>query len=210
MTLGLRPLDQDSPSPSWEAVAQAACWRENWRVCQFVLDSPFVKRDPALADYARETFAPGRSLIEAVAELNRRIFEEFSYDPHFTTLATPLEVVLAERRGVCQDFAHLGLGCLRTLGLAARYVSGYLETLPPAGQPRLEGADASHAWLAVWVPGAGWAEFDPTNGLMPGSRHITLAWGRDYGDVAPLKGVTSGGGAHTLTVGVDVLPLGSG
>ena len=141
-----------------------------------------------------------------MADLNERIYREFKYDPHFTTVATPLNEVLSERRGVCQDFAHLAIACLRSLGLAARYVSGYLETLPPPGQPRLIGADASHAWLAVYVPGVGWAEFDPTNCCMPREKHVTLAWGRDYGDVAPLRGVVTGGGKHAMKVSVDVAP----
>jgi transglutaminase-like putative cysteine protease len=137
-------------------------------------------------------------------DLTQRIYRDFTYDPHFTTLATPLSEVMEKRRGVCQDFAHLATACLRSLGLAARYVSGYLETLPPPGQARLVGADASHAWIAVYLPGEGWVELDPTNDCMAAERHITLAWGRDYGDVAPLKGVMSGGGSHTLKVAVDV------
>jgi transglutaminase-like putative cysteine protease len=173
---------------------------------QYVLDSPFVAAAPPFRAYADPSFDPGRPLLDAVADLNRRIHEEFTYDPHFTTIATPLDQVLGKRRGVCQDFAHLAIACLRAKGLAARYISGYLETLPPPGQPRLVGADASHAWLAVYVPGVGWAEFDPTNDCMPGEKHITLAWGRDYGDVAPLKGVMTGGGSHSLEVAVDVAP----
>ncbi|MCP1328482.1 transglutaminase family protein, partial [Halomonas sp. 707D4] len=133
--------------------------------------------------------------------------EQFEYDPSFTTLATPLSEVLANRRGVCQDFAHLMIGALRSIGLSARYVSGYLETEPPPGQPRLVGADASHAWLALWVPEWGWLALDPTNGTLAGERHPVLAWGRDYFDVAPLKGVMNGGGHHRLEVEVDVVPL---
>ncbi|GAB2790561.1 transglutaminase family protein [Halomonas shantousis] len=172
----------------------------------FRLDSPFVHGDARLAEYAAPSFAPGRSLIEGVQELNARIHADFVYDPSFTTLATPLMEVLEKRRGVCQDFAHLAIGCLRSMGLAARYVSGYLETLPPPGQPRLVGADASHAWVAVFLPGWGWLEFDPTNGSLPGEQHIVVAWGRDYADVPPLTGVMSGGGEHTLEVAVDVIP----
>jgi transglutaminase-like putative cysteine protease len=159
-----------------------------------------------LADYARSSFTPGRNLVDAVLELNQRIFSEFTYDPEFTTLATPLQDVLASKRGVCQDFAHLGIGCLRSLGLAARYVSGYMETLPPPGQQKLLGADATHAWLAVFVPGWGWLELDPTNGCVPDERYIILGWGRDFADVTPLKGVMTGGGDHSLSVAVDVLP----
>lgn len=151
----------------------------------------------------------GRPLLDAARDLTRRIYQDFTYDPHFTTVATPLDQVLENRRGVCQDFAHLAIGCLRSMGLAARYISGYLETIPPPGQPRMEGADASHAWLAVYLPTLGWVEFDPTNDCMPGEQHITLAWGRDYGDVVPLKGIMSGGGSHELEVGVDVKRSGS-
>ncbi len=207
--VGPRPLTEAIPSPPWETVRlEALSGEESEAACQYWLDSPFVRAGPRLLEYAQPSFPPGRPLLEAARDLTHRIFEEFTYDPHFTTLATPLDEVIEERRGVCQDFAHLGIGCLRALGLAARYISGYLETLPPPGQPRLVGADASHAWLAVYLPGQGWAEFDPTNDCMPGEKHIVLAWGRDYGDVAPLKGVTSGGGSHTLEVGVDVMPLG--
>jgi len=204
-----RPFDQSSPSPPWEQARQMLREDPDPEIIEarlFGLDSPFVVVRPAFRDYAEPSFPPGRPLLEAVADLNQRIYREFNYDPHFTTVATPLDEVLRERRGVCQDFAHLAIACLRALGLAARYVSGYLETLPPPGQPRLVGADASHAWLAVYVPGAGWAEFDPTNNCMPEEKHVTLAWGRDYGDVAPLQGVMTGGGSHSLKVVVDVEP----
>ena len=204
-----RPFDQSSPSPPWEQARQMLREDPDPEIIEarlFGLDSPFVVVRPAFRDYAEPSFPPGRPLLEAVADLNQRIYREFNYDPHFTTVATPLDEVLRERRGVCQDFAHLAIACLRALGLAARYVSGYLETQPPPGQPRLVGADASHAWLAVYVPGAGWAEFDPTNNCMPEEKHVTLAWGRDYGDVAPLQGVMTGGGSHSLKVVVDVEP----
>ena len=204
-----RPFDESSPSPPWERARQMLREDPDPEIIEarlFGLDSPFVVVRPAFRDYAEPSFPPGRPLLEAVADLNQRIYREFQYDPHFTTVATPLDEVLRERRGVCQDFAHLAIACLRALGLAARYVSGYLETLPPPGQPRLVGADASHAWLAVYVPGAGWAEFDPTNNCMPEEKHVTLAWGRDYGDVAPLQGVMTGGGSHSLKVVVDVEP----
>ena len=204
-----RPFDQSSPSPPWEQARQMLREDPDPEIIEarlFGLDSPFVVVRPAFRDYAEPSFPPGRPLLEAVADLNQRIYREFNYDPHFTTVATPLDEVLRERRGVCQDFAHLAIACLRALGLAARYVSGYLETLPPPGQPRLVGADASHAWLAVYVPGAGWAEFDPTNNCMPKEKHVTLAWGRDYGDVAPLRGVMTGGGSHAMKVAVDVEP----
>jgi transglutaminase-like putative cysteine protease len=208
--VGARPLADEPFDKSWEEVRQALWLDPDPEIIearQFVLASPFIPATPALAAYVRDSFPADRPLLEAVTDLNQRIHRDFTFDPHFTTLATPLHEVLEKRRGVCQDFAHLGIGCLRSLGLAARYVSGYLETVPPPGQPRLVGADASHAWLAVYLPGLGWTEFDPTNDCLPGEQHITLAWGRDYSDVAPLKGVMSGGGAHSLKVAVDVEPL---
>jgi transglutaminase-like putative cysteine protease len=158
-----------------------------------------------LAAYARAAFTPGRPLLGAVIELTRRIHEEFTFDPKATTIATPLADVFRSRRGVCQDFARLEIACLRSLGLPARYVSGYLETVPPAGRSRLLGADASHAWLAVYCPGEEWIHVDPTNNLLPSRRHVTVAWGRDYHDVSPIHGVILGGGSHTLRVHVDVL-----
>lgn len=167
-------------------------------------DSPLVKSAALLADYVRPSFAPGQKLVAAVTDLMARIYRDFSYDPGFTTIATPLAEVLKNRRGVCQDFAHLAIGGLRSIGLAARYVSGYLETLPPPGQPRLVGADASHAWFAVYVPGYGWLDFDPTNNQLPAEQHITVAWGRDFSDVSPLRGVALGGGEHKVLVSVDV------
>ena len=202
-------FSESSSSPPWETVVQQLRSDPDPEVIetrQFILNSPFISHDQALQDYAVPSFPAGRPLWEAVLDLTQRIYRDFTYDPHFTTVATPLHEVLAERRGVCQDFAHLAIGCLRSLGLAARYMSGYLETIPPPGQPCLIGADASHAWLAVYLPHVGWAEFDPTNNCMPREQHIILAWGRDYSDVAPLKGVMSGGGEHTLVVSVDVAP----
>jgi transglutaminase-like putative cysteine protease len=205
-------FSESSVSPAWEEVVQTLRADPDPEVIenrQFTLSSPFIDQYTALRDYAAPSFPAGRSLWEAVLDLNRRIYQDFTYDPHFTTLATPLSEVLESRRGVCQDFAQLAIGCLRSLGLAARYMSGYLETLPPPGKPRLIGADASHAWLAVYLPHGGWAEFDPTNNCMPCGQHIVLAWGRDYSDVAPLKGVMSGGGKHSLKVSVDVAPQAS-
>ena len=162
---------------------------------------------PEIQQFADQCFTDGCGLIEGTRALNERIFHEFVYDQHFSDVETPVGLVLSERRGVCQDFAHLMLACLRSKGIACRYVSGYLETDPPAGQPKLMGADASHAWVSVFVPGTGWIDFDPTNGLLPSDRHVTLAWGRDYADVVPLKGLMTGGGQHALEVSVDVTPL---
>ena len=174
---------------------------------QYVLDSPMVTITPELADYAQSSFLPNRVLVDVVHDLMQRIYKDFTYDPAFTTIATPLSEVLSHRRGVCQDFAHLAIGCLRAYGIAARYISGYVETLPEPGKQRLVGADASHAWFSVYIPGTGWLDFDPTNNTVPLDQHITLAWGRDYADVTPLKGIAFGGGQHTLSVSVDVLRL---
>ncbi|MGZ5007405.1 MAG: transglutaminase family protein [Methylobacter sp.] len=173
----------------------------------FLLDSPMVVTSVELADYAQSSFLPNRPLVQVVTDLMQRIHADFTYDPSSTTIATPLSDVLQFRRGVCQDFAHLAIGCLRSFGIAARYVSGYIETQPLPGKQRLVGADASHAWFSVYVPGTGWLEFDPTNNTVPFDQHITLAWGRDYTDVTPLKGIAFGGGQHTLSVSVDVLRL---
>ena len=181
---------------------------ENIEALQFTLDSPMVVVEDFLKDYARLSFTPGRLLDEAVHDLMQRIFKDFTYDPEFSSIATPLREVMEHRSGVCQDFAHLAIGCLRSQGLAARYVSGYLETDPPPGKERLVGADASHAWFSVYHPSRGWIDFDPTNNQRPSERYIILAWGRDFTDVTPLKGVAYGGGEHQLKVAVDVERIG--
>jgi len=169
------------------------------------LDSPLVAASPSFAAFAAPSFPPGRPLDEAVQALSAQLHTELSFDPGFTDVSTPIELVLEARRGVCQDFAHVAIGCLRSLGLAARYVSGYLETRPPPGQPKLVGADASHAWCAVYAPGAGWLAFDPTNDQVPPHDHVTVAWGRDYADVAPVRGVVFGPATvQELVVAVDV------
>jgi transglutaminase-like putative cysteine protease len=194
-------------SPGWEDVA--ALFRdpvspEVVEPYQFVFDSTQVRASFELADYARESFSKDTPLLTGAADLNRRIFKDFKYDSKATTVATPLEEVLDKRRGVCQDFAHLGIAFLRSLGLPARYVSGYLRTRPPEGKPRLVGADASHAWLGVFCPGVGWVDFDPTNNVQPEEEHITVAYGRDFGDVSPVAGILTGGGRHDVKVSVDV------
>lgn len=172
---------------------------------EYMLDSPMVQQHPELADYAAPSFAGDRPFLSAVLELTQRIFQDFTYDPQFSDVATPLGDVFKHKRGVCQDFAHLAIGCLRSLGYPARYVSGYLETLPPPGQEKLVGVDATHAWFAVYSPGEGWYEFDPTNNKITGEQYIITAWGRDYSDVTPLKGVIFGGGhSPQLRVSVDV------
>jgi transglutaminase-like putative cysteine protease len=175
---------------------------------QFAFDSPYVRAHKDLREYAAASFPDGRPILEGVLDLTKRIHADFRYDQRATTVSTPLAQVFAQKRGVCQDFAHLEIGCLRSLGLAARYVSGYLSTTTTAGQRRLVGADASHAWLAVYCPPAGWIEVDPTNNQVPGDKHIHLAWGRDFDDVSPIKGVILGGGQHTVSVAVEVVPDG--
>jgi transglutaminase-like putative cysteine protease len=204
------PLPNSRASLPWEEAREQLCTDNSAEVLdarQFVLDSPLVHVAPELAAYAAPSFSPGHPLLEAVEDLMRRIHREFTYDPHFTTVATPLSEVFQHRRGVCQDFAHLVLGCLRSLGLAARYVSGYLATSPRSGQPSTGEDTASHAWLAVYSPAQGWMDCDPTNNQLPTDRHITVAWGRDYSDVTPLKGVIFGGGQHTLRVAVEVIKV---
>ena len=174
-----------------------------------LFESPYVRVKREFAAYAAPCFPPGRPLLDAVQALMAKIFREFKFDAKATTVATPVLQVLQEKRGVCQDFAHLMLACLRSLGLAARYVSGYLLTQPPPGKPRMIGADASHAWIAVFCPdadGGVWVDFDPTNNLLPDTQHITLAWGRDFGDVSPLRGVILGGDGHAPEVAVTVTP----
>lgn len=172
---------------------------------EFILDSPMIKSTPELKAYAEAVFQDQRPFLSAVRELTSKIHNEFTYDSNSTTVATPLGEVLKKRHGVCQDFAHLAIGCIRALGFPARYVSGYLETLPAPGETKLIGADASHAWFAVYSPSEGWFEFDPTNNNMPKGQHITTAWGRDYSDVTPLRGVVFDGGSNQgLSVSVDV------
>lgn len=173
----------------------------------YCLDSPLIGVSADVAAYAERFFTAGISLRAAVHALMDAIHTEFTYDPGFTTVTTPPAEVLSHRRGVCQDFAHFAIACLRSRGLAARYVSGYIETLPPPGGRKLIGADASHAWFSVYEPAAGWFDFDPTNNQIPMERHITTAWGRDYADITPLKGIAFGGGAHSAEVSVDVTAL---
>jgi transglutaminase-like putative cysteine protease len=179
---------------------------EGLEAYQFGFESPRIRMRPEFAAYALQSFTPGRPMPEALLDLTARIHRDFRFDPKVTNVRTPTEEVFKKRRGVCQDFAHLQIACLRSLNLAARYVSGYLRTYPPPGQPRLVGADVSHAWVSAYCPGMGWLDLDPTNNVVPSNGHVTLAWGRDYGDVSPLRGLILGGGAHTLKVGVDMEP----
>jgi len=173
------------------------------RLCE---PTPMVPLSAGARGYAAPCFAPGRDWLQAVTALMTAIHHDFEFDPEATTVSTQVDEVLQHRRGVCQDFAHLMLACLRAHGLPARYVSGYLLTDPPPGQPRLMGVDASHAWVAAWSPECGWVEFDPTNNQRVDARYITLGWGADFADVAPLRGVILGGGEQTLDVSVSVMP----
>ncbi|MDB5334112.1 MAG: transglutaminase domain protein [Phycisphaerales bacterium] len=196
--------------PAWDEVARMLGGRRDAALLdarQFTFDSTFVPIDAELAEYARPSFAPGRPMLDCVVELTNRIYSEFKFDSGVTTIGTPVLDVLHHRHGVCQDFAHLQIGCLRSLGLAARYVSGYLVTRPPPGRARLVGADTSHAWVSAYFPDYGWIDFDPTNGLIPAVGHITLGWARDYDDISPVRGVVVGGRHHRLGVSVDVEPL---
>lgn len=192
-------------TPPWESLVGGP--GDAATVAQFAFDSALVRATPELAAFAQPAFPPGRPVAEAALELMRRIHADFTFDPTATTVATPLAEVLAKRRGVCQDFAHLLIGGLRAMELAARYVSGYLRTIPPPGRPRLVGADASHAWVSVWCGGDVWLDLCPTNGRIADEDYITIAWGRDYDDVSPVRGIILGGGGHGLTVQVDVEPL---
>ena len=198
-------------SPPWETVRDklpADRTVEGLTAYQFVFDSTRIEASAELGDYARESFPPGRPLLNGMLDLTGRINRDFRFDTKATEVSTPVETFFEKRRGVCQDFSHLQIACMRSLGLPARYVSGYLRTEPPPGKSRLVGADASHAWCSAYSPGAGWVDFDPTNNCVPSDGHITVAWGRDYSDVSPIHGVLMGGARHTLDTGVDVMPIG--
>lgn len=174
---------------------------------EYVFDSPYIRVGPLLREFGAVHFPANRPIAEGAMALTKAIYRDFKYDPRATTIDTSIDDVLDKRRGVCQDFAHLQIGCMRSLGMACRYVSGYLRTDPQPGRPRLVGADASHAWLSVYCPHLGWIDFDPTNGCLTSDRHVTLAWGRDFHDVSPVKGVVLGGGRSSPSVAVDVLPI---
>jgi transglutaminase-like putative cysteine protease len=196
-----------SESPAWEAAREMmARPREGTDIAavEYLLDSPLVPASDALADYARPSFPARRPLMLAINDLMERIYAEFQFTPGFTNTATPLGAVLKHRKGVCQDFAQLAIGCLRSMGLPARYVSGYIETLPPPGKPKLKGVDASHAWFSAYIPTYGWLDFDPTNNQIPTDQHIVVGKGRDFSDVSPIKGVIFSAGRHELQVSVDV------
>ena len=196
-------------SPSWETtaeVAREAATDDAREAGRFCFPSPHIVFGGA-RDYVLPLLSPGKPLLRLAMELTEQIHNDFEYRGGVTDVYTPVPEVLSSRAGVCQDFAHLGLACLRSCGLPARYVSGYLLTEPAEGQPRLTGADASHAWFSVWCPEFGWVDFDPTNNLQAQTEHITLGWGRDYSDVSPTRGHIHGGGNQQLTVAVDVIPV---
>ena len=196
--------------PAWETVRDALpdAAPDEWVLPhRFAFPSPLVPEAEQLAKYAQVSFTAGRPIVEALRDLTARIHADFDYDPRATTVTTPVLQSFQQRAGVCQDFAHVAIACLRSIGLAARYVSGYLRTLPPPGKPRLVGADASHAWLSLYCGEMGWVDADPTNNVIPSTDHVTLAIGRDYSDVCPIQGVYVGGGSHTMSVSVDVAPL---
>ncbi|MBC3375373.1 transglutaminase family protein [Pseudomonas sp. SWRI92] len=208
-----RPELDFNLSPAWESTANALTYSGRplsatlLDACRYRFESPYVHLKRSFVEFSESCFPAGRPLMLGVRALMEKIFEEFTFDAEATQVATPLVEVLERRRGVCQDFAHLMLACVRSRGLAARYVSGYLLTQPPPGQARLIGADASHAWVSVFCPVLGWVDFDPTNNVQPALEHITLAWGRDFSDVSPLRGVILGGGTHDPEVRVTVMPL---
>lgn len=198
-----RPILEDDDTPAWEQAMNPEAMPIDAVDCLY--DSPSIQASPEFADYARPSFTPGRPLLDALRDFTRRIYEEFTFEPGTTTVATNVAEVFRLRRGVCQDFAGLEIACLRSLGLSAQYISGYLETQPPPGRPRRIGADASHAWVAVFCPDVGWIEADPTNNVLPTTAHVTLARGREYGDISPIRGVILGGGSHALHVSVDMV-----
>jgi transglutaminase-like putative cysteine protease len=199
-------------SPSWEEVActlQQDHHPATLEAYQFRFESPRIRPSPEFAAYALQSFTARRPMHEALLDLTARIHADFRFESKATTVRTPVEEVFQKRRGVCQDFAHLQIACLRSINLSARYVSGYLRTHPPPGKPRLVGADASHAWVSAYCSGTGWLDVDPTNNVAPSDGHVTLAWGRDFGDVSPLHGLILGGGVHALKVAVDLETIGA-
>lgn len=200
----------EEPGSGWERVSESLTRPTDLldlESSQFRFPSIWVELSEPLRRFGAISFKPGCTVLEGALDLCGRIYREFEFDPEATTIATPVQDVLDSRRGVCQDFAHLFIGSMRSLGLAARYVSGYILTTPPPGQERLQGCDASHAWVSVWAPPLGWVDLDPTNDLLVCDQHVTLAWGRDFHDVSPMRGVVLGGGAQVVKVGVDVVPV---
>jgi transglutaminase-like putative cysteine protease len=209
VTVAPAPARDAGESLPWEevrALLEASPDAAARDAVQYIFDSPFTVFTSDLPAYARESFTPGRPLLAGAIELMHRIHDEFRYDTSVTDTTTPVDKVFEIRAGVCQDLAHVGIAAMRSLGLPARYVSGYLLTKPPPGKTRMLGADASHAWFSVYAPPFGWVDLDPTNAVPAGEGHVTAAWGRDYGDVAPVAGIILGGHDHHIEVGVDVIP----
>jgi transglutaminase-like putative cysteine protease len=205
----LAPLPDLDQGAAWADVANGCLdpGRCGVEIQQFVCSSRHAPISRDIRDFALAAFQPGRPVLAGAMDLTRRIFSDFVFDPQATDVSTPIARVLATRRGVCQDFAHLAIATVRSVGIPARYVSGYLMTQPPPGQIKLKGADASHAWLSVWSPETGWVDFDPTNGILPSGEHVTVAYGRDYDDISPISGIILGGGEQTMSVAVDVEPV---
>lgn len=208
-----RHLPDLADSPSWESVRDLLDYQvgrrltpETFEAAAFLFESTDIRLKRDFADYAAQDFTPDTPLLVGVDRLMHRVFREFTFDPEATDVSSPVTEVFANRRGVCQDFAHFMISALRSIGLAARYVSGYLLTNPPPGQARMIGADASHAWVSVFCPSSGWIDFDPTNAIQPNQEHITLGWGRDFSDVSPVRGVILGGGGHEPEISVTVVP----
>jgi transglutaminase-like putative cysteine protease len=199
----VHPIALEASAP-WETIRDQLAGYDDLQAYEYVFASPYVVANDDVRDYALRSFEPGRPILAAAMDLTGRICHEFQYRGGVSDVSTPVSEVFAMRQGVCQDFAHLMIACLRSVGLAARYVSGYLLTRPPVGKEKLVGSDASHAWVSVFAGDAGWVDFDPTNDVIPGVEHITFAWGRDYGDVSPINGFIVGGGAHQISVSVDV------
>ncbi|MEQ1698155.1 MAG: transglutaminase family protein [Hyphomicrobiaceae bacterium] len=205
----LRPFDWRTTTP-WDRLDYTLVAGDGGLdvdTIQYRCASHFTPPSQEISDYAAPSFAPGRPVLDAAMNLTTRIYEDFTFDGTATDISTPIIQVVKQKRGVCQDFAHLALACLRTRRIPARYVSGYILTKPAPGQLKLQGTDASHAWISVWSPQAGWVDFDPTNGIAVSDEHVTIALGRDYNDVSPISGILLGGGAHTVTVAVDVVPV---
>ena len=202
-----RSYPELSQTPAWEEIAKLNL-ATDLLAAHFSKDSPRVACSEATEKYARQSFTVGRPIAEAAHDLTERIYNDFEFDTNATTVSTPISEVLQKRAGVCQDFAHFQIACFRSLNIPARYISGYIRTIPPEGKPRLIGADASHAWASVYCgQEIGWFDFDPTNNLIPETDHITIGWGRDYSDICPIQGVFTGGGQTVMKVSVDVAPV---
>jgi len=208
-------IEKNSPSPIQTNLYTDLAWNqipallsdptsENIDALQFIAATDFTKPSDEIQHYALQSFTTGRSFFEATKDLMLRIYTDFEFKPGSTNVATPIIEVIKERKGVCQDFAHLAIACILSVGLPARYISGYIETEAPQGKEKLFGVDASHAWFSIYIPNRGWIDFDPTNNIIPGQQHITIGWGRDYADITPLKGVIVSSGKHKLSVSVDV------